>query len=212
MKNLSISYLHWAQEKINQRSKKERMFLLGFGAVIIWAFTQWLMVSPLQHRIAEVKKDELQLQEKLAREQRDITYLEEKLNKKGHVGQEKEYHQLQTLLNEHNQAITPFHKKMIAPERIPWVLEALLKNFSGLKLITRQVIPPKELYQSHEPVEPVYERYRIKMVFTGEYQQLYEFVRAMERLAYPLRWDSLDYKMLQFPQAEIALSVSMHVK
>jgi MSHA biogenesis protein MshJ len=117
---------------------------------------------------------------------------------------------LDNVLAEHNKKLSEFSKELMMPESVPFLLEKLLKDFSGLTLLNIETLAPIALVQEQNKNEahlPVLYRQAIRMTFSGEYQDLLAYVKKVEELPFPIWWQEVQYKITNFPQAQIELTV-----
>lgn len=107
---------------------------------------------------------------------------------------------------------------LVPPNKITELLRSLLLETNGLKLVSlnnepaKNITPqPVETDKKTEPSQSVvntslYE-HAATIKLSGNYQQLYQYLSALENSKWRLFWDQLHYKVTEYPTAEITLRV-----
>ncbi|MBN9286412.1 MAG: type II secretion system protein M [Gammaproteobacteria bacterium] len=201
---------YWLElkKKINARSHRERTLLLVTGIALIWVFMFSYIITPIGSQIDEAAEEKSNLEQQYHGTSQELKRLQNRLSGKVNSQTKDEYHQLESLLIEHNKTLSKFKEKLIAPEKVPFLLENILNDFLGLSLQRIETLPPQILgeHKSEEVVGLLY-RQPIKIILIGEYGDLLHYLKKIESLPYPIWWLTLDYKITQFPKAQISLTV-----
>jgi Tfp pilus assembly protein PilO len=187
------------EQQVNRRTARERMLIVLTGAVIIGLLMQWVLFFPQSSAITQLSQEESMLLSQLDATHHELLILQEKL-KKGTSNQSKEVQQLQQILVEHNQSLAQFRNQLMSGEKMPQLLERLTQDFAGLKLQNLETFIPKK--EDHDPY-----RHRIKMTLSGEYGQLVNYLKIIEKLPYPISYESLIYTTHNFSQADMVLTI-----
>ncbi len=197
------------KKQINVRSLRERVLLFVTGIVVIWSFMFNIFITPTSEHIADSSEELLNLEQQYQGTNHELALLQDKLKKQTLPIQSTEHQQLEAILKEHNKILSQYREKLMVPEQAPYLLEKLLKDFSGLVLLNIETLPPRQLGQEAGKNNSTAALYRqaIRLTFSGEYQDLLNYVRKIETLTYPIWWEDIEYKVTQFPQAQIILTV-----
>ncbi|MBI2792736.1 MAG: type II secretion system protein M [Gammaproteobacteria bacterium] len=203
---------YWALLKnyVNARSQRERVLLLVTGVVLIWSFMFNLYITPFSNTVADSSEELSNLEQQFEGTHHELLILQQRVKKQIPLETSAEFQQLNAILLEHNKQLDAYRNKLIAPEKVPYLLESMLNDFSGLTLVNIETLTPAKLLKESEEnndKSPSLYRQAIKMSFTGEYQDLLHYVKKIESLPYPLWWEALEFKITQFPQAQIVLTV-----
>lgn len=201
---------YWIElkKKINARSHRERTLLLVTGIALLWVLMFDHFIAPTSNQIDEAIEQKNNLEQQYYGTSQELNRLQNNSTVKSNIQKKDEYSQLEMLLEEHNKALSEFKEKLVAPEKVPYLLENILNDFQGLILLKMETLPPQALGYS-KGVESMGLLYRqpIKISFTGEYKDLLHYLKKIEALPYPIWWEALDYKITHFPQAQIELTV-----
>ncbi len=94
---------------------------------------------------------------------------------------------------------------ILSPHKTSKVLNDMLMANSKLVLIQLKNIPPKEtvLPQNNSKIF----EHGIVVKFSGDYFSTMHYLETLEKLKWKIFWDKLEYKVTQYPMAEITLSV-----
>lgn len=210
MQEKLVHYWTMLKNYVNARSQRERVLLLVTGVVLIWSFMFNLYITPYSNKVADSSEELANLEQQFEGTHHELLILQERVKKQNPIESSAEFQQLNAILLEHNKQLDTYRNKLISPEKVPFLLESMLKDFSGLTLVNIETLAPTKLLKESEEnndKSPSIYRQAIKMSFTGEYQDLLHYVKIIESLPYPLWWEALEFKITQFPQAQIVLTV-----
>jgi len=106
---------------------------------------------------------------------------------------------------------------LVRPEDMNVLLEGLLMRHSGLRLISLKTQAPQSVLREKEalkeidgkPVERAFDLYRhgVEIRLEGSYGQLQAYLAQLEKLPQRLLWGRLSYRVIDFPRAEMTLTV-----
>lgn len=173
--------------KIEQLSKREKILLLSTGIVAVLLLGFSFMVEPLS-------KEKALSHQLLANALSEQTLLVKQLKKI--AKSEKE-----TL-----QALTAQKINTVAKDKqSALLLERLLLQPQGLELISLESVMSKS--QKEKMLAPL-ESYQIYLI--GEYPVMLKYIAELQTLPFSIRFEDFKYKIKQFPQADIYLTVSRY--
>jgi MSHA biogenesis protein MshJ len=95
--------------------------------------------------------------------------------------------------------------QLISPQKINEVLEDLLTTRYRLILLELKNLPPKAVALSQNNLR-IFE-HGIIIKFQGDYFSTMSYLQAIEKLGWRIFWDKLEYKVIQYPKAEITLQI-----
>lgn len=101
-------------------------------------------------------------------------------------------------------------QSFISPNLMSGILQELLQSSEGLRLLSLETLPVATLNAdsvTHTPPDKGAEVYRhtLRIKLQGSYFDALGYLRQLERQ--PLFWDSIDYRVIGHPRAEITLEV-----
>jgi len=105
--------------------------------------------------------------------------------------------------------------KLVPPTKITELLRNLLLQTHGLKLVALNNEPVENISFAEEDSKPSPEnsvktrlyKHSTTLKLSGNYQQLYQYLSALENSKWGLYWDQLHYHVTEYPQAEITIRV-----
>jgi MSHA biogenesis protein MshJ len=106
---------------------------------------------------------------------------------------------------------------LVRPEDMNGLLERLLVRHAGLRLVSLKTLPPQSVLREKEvagttdgkPVERAFDLYRhgVEIRLEGSYGQLQAYLAQLEKLPQRLLWGQLNYRVIEYPRAEMTLTV-----
>jgi len=107
---------------------------------------------------------------------------------------------------------------LIAPEKMADVMQSVLSDYKGLKLISARNLPvepllindkreKKQKTKHSEPQQAVIFAHGFEMVLSGSYFQTLEFLQRLEQMR-GFYWQKLDYQVEKYPNAKITLHLN----
>lgn len=195
------------QSIVNMRTIRERVLLLVTGGVFVIALMQSMFISSLNEQIAMKKEEKTNLQQQYEATHAQLLTLQSGSKNVDNIEKPKAQQQLEELLIKKNESLLKFKNRIIPPTRIPYLLESMLRDLSDLKLVSLETIE-KIPFNADKDSSVLY-KHRVKITFTGEYQNMLRYLKKVEKLPFPIGWESLEYKVTRFPQAQIILIVYM---
>lgn len=204
----AMKSLETAQVVINSRTQRERVLLLITGSALITSIIYSLLISPVSDQIASIQEEKSNLVQQYEATHNQLLILQGG-SKSGAVKSSAQQ-QLEELLVKKNESLLQFQNKIIPPTRIPYLLESMLRDLSNLKLVSMETLErvPFNSNAGQSESSALY-KHRVKITFTGEYQNLLRYLKRVEKLPFPIGWESLEYRITRFPQAQIVLVVYM---
>lgn len=206
-----INYIH-------SLTVRERILLTGVICTLIYLVADSFILSKQE----QTYKQQLAQLQQLNQLQQDndlaIVEISAQLSK-----QNKEQQQLkqnitltQQQLLQQDQLLTDYLQKLVPPTQITTLLRSLLlEQGDGLHLISLNNEPVESISlneltnteKTSENDDAVLYQHAATVKLVGTYQQLYQYITMLEQSPWQLFWDQLDYKVTQYPHAEIVLRV-----
>ena len=106
--------------------------------------------------------------------------------------------------------------RLAAPERMPRLLEDLLKRDSGLELLSIRTMEPENLFQpaaatveapAAPPAQPGVYRHGLQVSVRGKYADLAAYARKIETLPWKLYWGNLSLQVERYPQSTMSFTL-----
>jgi len=106
--------------------------------------------------------------------------------------------------------------KLVPPTKITELLRNLLLQTHGLKLVSLNNEPVETISFAEEDapksdpknnIKTLLYKHSTTLKLSGNYQQLYQYLSALESSEWGLYWNELHYEVIDYPQAEITIRV-----
>lgn len=149
--------------------------------------------------------------------QAQVVNLQQQLNIDPDVGRKAELAALNAERDKLDEQIRQFGTVLVRPEEMNALLEHLLERHSGLRLVSLKTLPPRSVLAEKETgkggdgkaMERGFDLYRhgVEIRLAGGYAQLQAYLAQLEKLPQRLLWGGLSYRVIDYPQAEMTLTV-----
>lgn len=108
---------------------------------------------------------------------------------------------------------------LVRPEQMNGVLERLLARHAGLRLVSLKTLAPASVLKTPaseggkgggDKLETrVFDLYRhgVEIRLEGTYGELQSYQEQLERMPQRLLWERIDYRVIDYPRAQMTLSV-----
>ena len=204
-------------ERIDSMSLRERGLLLGALVFVIYSAWNALFMGPLtvHHNLVQGQLKQLRSATTLLSQQ------SEDISKRQMQDPDAETHTklvgLRTEIAALDERIKARTQGLIDPASMSKMLEDVLKNEPGLKLLSVQSLPASplldaEVHDAGKPAQPnagvpgIY-RHGMTLVFEGSYMDALHYLRTLEALPWHLYWDNVAFKISQYPHAQFSITV-----
>jgi MSHA biogenesis protein MshJ len=197
MNELMIKYER-AIEKLSLRMRIVVLAVAAAVALVLWYSLFWSRTTAnsaiLKQSVATTNKSVVNLQLQLTNLQKVQNDLEK---------------QLATQLTNGNKAkmtaAESLEKTNVSPNEMARVLQDLLTTRQGLTLMQLETLPVRENLTLGAPTK-LFE-YGISIKFQGDFFSTMEYLQSIEKLHWLIFWDKLDYKVTNYPLAEINIQL-----
>ena len=211
--------LRQSWNRLNQRyaalSRRERALvaLAVVLAPLLIGFT--LFVDPQRARLKAMENTLATDGATLIRLQAEASNLQQQLAIDPDAGRKADLAALQAERDRLDEQLRQFSSVLVRPEDMNGLLERLLTRHAGLRLLSlktlapRSVLPAAEGKEGGQPAERCFDLYRhgVEIRLEGNYGQLQAYLAQLEQLQQKLLWGKLDYRVVDYPRAELTLVV-----
>ncbi len=202
---------------LNALSLRERIMALAVIIAIIYAAFDGLVFQKQNMHYQQLQTQQQDFSEQQLALSTELLESAEKVaeDKRGSNALKQEISIVQKRLEDTEKQLDSVFNKLVPPTKITELLRSLLLKTNGLKLVSLNNEPVKKINlnegkdngeESSESESLLYEHATI-IKLTGSYQQLYQYLLALEQSDWGLFWDKMHYTVTDYPQAEISLRV-----
>jgi MSHA biogenesis protein MshJ len=198
--------------RINALSARERLMTLGAVLVVLYTLWDQLLMQPLERErrtlAAQLTENQAAATELATRSEILLAAQQSDPD----ATRRAEAARLVQAIGELDRRLAAEAATLIAPTRMAEVLETLLLREPGLKLVAARSLPPVALDAEHadQPTSAQQTglfRHGLTLEFEGDFAATLAYLRAIEALPWRLSWQSVDYRVQDWPRARIALTV-----
>lgn len=197
------------ERSINARNRRERLLLGGAGVVVLLLIWDVVVRVPVADRIAQAEERIMQLEQETQALESTVPDIERQLQQAG--GGDETLASLREQIRRIDAALAERTTRVISPQQMVAVLRDMLADTPGLSLKALRN-PGSEPVISEAQDEsgevPRVFRHRIELVLRGDYFALQQYLQRLEGLDWQFQWDGLALETIDYPKAEVTLSIS----
>lgn len=218
-----MKLLSQLSEKIDALSLRERAIILL--AVLAAMYSVWdaVLMRPLQLKQISAKNS---IQEKNADVVLATAELQAALRQSKddpNAENRKRLNELKKTMSSIEVELQQITSHMVAPENMAKVLETVLNNTSGLRLLGLAGLGSSPLVASDkEQIEYSREspgkqldnssidtafKHGFRLTFSGDYFSTLRYLEKLEKLGWKFYWDSIEYNVDEYPNATTTISI-----
>lgn len=211
------------QEKIDTRNLRERgLIFLCVMAVVVLLWNLLLQSSiDSKQKIVEAQLNDTKVQRQTLENQ--VTGIALALASDPNLEQKNHIAQLNATIADLDIQLGSLSRGLISADDLPRILQEMLATTSSLSLVRVQTLPVQELQlmatearadlstadkstADNKASAGIY-KHSVVLRISGSYFQLVEFLRALEASEWHFYWEQLDYRVDNYPDADILLRV-----
>lgn len=200
---------------LSARHPRERVVLLcaGLGIVVmLWlALVHDVITAAKENELRAIASVNSQIQEEQKR-QADIraTYTTDPNNFA--LSRQRE---LREAMETATARLNQLYGELITPQQMSQVLTAILQRETALQFVSLSNSPSEPLLTgAADPADAASPsadtqvfKHGLTMVFEGNFLETVQYLRSLERLDGSFFWDSLEFELLEYPNARIRLDI-----
>lgn len=208
---------YWVRlnERYASLTTRERQLVaaaLVLGPVLIG---NALFVDPLRARLAGMENTIATESASAAQLQAEAANLQQQLAIDPDAGRKAELAALNGERDKLDERLRQLGSALVRPDEMNALLEGLLARHPGLRLLSLKTQAPQSVLQRGEGVkegetaERTFDLYRhgVEIRLEGKYGQLQAYLAQLEKLPQHLLWGQLSYRVIDYPRAELTLTV-----
>lgn len=195
-------------------SRRERLLISVTLAVLLVALVFLLAIEPLMKKEARLDSQLSQSDIQLKAKQSELIAYAKALDTDPSEPLREELAQLEQQDQQTTALLKERSVNLVTPEEMANLLEAVLADGHPIKLIKLTSLPIETLEMAKEEPEsaetvssaPVY-KHGFEMVMQGRYVDIYSYLQHLESVSEAFFWDSLEYQVEKYPDAQATLKV-----
>lgn len=220
--SLKLDYLISLQEKIDARVMRERALILLTACALIFMLWNFAVQASIDKKTQEVRDNLAALAIQRTTLQTTIAATTQSLLNDPDKQKKEQVEQLQADIKGVETQLQSVSQNLIKAEHLPQALQEVLQKTQQLTLLEVKTLPAQELQfvevkakadaqntqsvASEESRAGVYQ-HAVELRVSGNYSQILQLLIALEHLPWRFYWQSLDYHVDHYPNAEVILRV-----
>jgi MSHA biogenesis protein MshJ len=198
---------------VDERSLRERVFVAGAVALVVWAVWSvalWDGIAARRAALTErIESAQGELDALAGREDAARAALAADPDAPHRAERERLADEVARL----DARMAERSRQLIAPAEMVSTLREILARQEGLSLARFELLPPASALPEIEEApraarRPRLYRHAVEMEWVGGYMETLRYLRAVERLGWTLYWETLDYRVTRHPEAHVTLRLS----
>jgi MSHA biogenesis protein MshJ len=196
--------LNKIQERFESLTSREKTIVITTLLVALWGCWDSLFFERMELKHKALKQELANINTQADSQREMASMLEKTANTDPNAENQIQLAELKNQYSRLKDQVMLGDKKFVPPKLMAKALNDILKQNQKLKLIKLESLPPTTLLDAKQQHQPVY-KHGLMITFTGNYADTVNYFDALEALPWAIVWESLDYKVKNYPMAEITL-------
>jgi MSHA biogenesis protein MshJ len=196
--------LNKIQERFESLTSREKTIVITTLLVALWGCWDSLFFERMELKHKALKQELANINTQADSQREMASMLEKTSNIDPNAENQIKLAELKNQYSRLQDQVMLGDKKFVPPKLMAKALNDILKQNQKLKLIKLESLPPTTLLDAKQQHQPVY-KHGLVITFTGNYADTVNYFDALEALPWAIVWESLDYKVKNYPMAEITL-------
>jgi MSHA biogenesis protein MshJ len=212
-----LDKLRLIQEKIDARILRERALICVSLLALLFMVWDFLVLAPMHKKLVEKETAVKAMQSQQTALQTQLATIQMALLNDPNQQKNQQIQQLQSDVSIADEKLQNASQNIIRADMLPQVMQDVLAKTAQLSLLKVDTLPVTELNtaiakssnpsaaDANVPVG-VY-KHPVELTFVGDFAQVLNLLLALESLPWKFYWQSLDYRVAQYPNAKVILRV-----
>lgn len=188
----------------NLLSRNLRILICVLVCIVVFVFWNTVIRVPQRQRIQGLQQEIVTIRKTLLRLQVQASEFLTGKQAGGKVSGSAS--QIQSTIQALTKQLEQVNKVVLSVKNMAAVLQELLKENKGLRLLSVKNLPSQVVVQGGGGVTSIYQN-RVEIIFEGDYFNTLRFLRHIEQLRWPTFFDSLDYMTEKYPIAKVTIQL-----
>ncbi|MFC0445920.1 hypothetical protein ACFOD1_01580 [Pseudidiomarina halophila] len=194
------------QLKFNELPLGRRRFWFVLTLAFILYLGVWIVLLPSWQNYQTEQSKLAQQQTRVGLLQQQLQAIDIRLSGDPQAPLRQKLSDLQARLNELNQRLQAETNYVSATDNRE-LLKALLGNAGALEVQSAQALPAERVYGDGEATAGAIYKHRLQLVFSGNYNEIYNYFQRLEQLPWSFYWQRMDYEVREHPTADVLLEI-----
>lgn len=195
-------------EKYQHITLREQLLVLLCGLVAVVLFTYTLLIGPVIESANKLDKSANIISKEITGLSEQVSQLSVKLEADPDAPINARVQALQEQIQKINQQLAEQTKNLVPANKMAGVLESVLADSKGLRLVELQSIAPVAiLMDDKENQQTGLYRHGVALEFEGSYFDIQGYLTKLESLPWQFYWKKFDYLVAEYPTATVKLEI-----
>ncbi|HAQ50561.1 MAG TPA: hypothetical protein DCR13_03320 [Gammaproteobacteria bacterium] len=204
------------QYNIDSLTLRERILLQAIIIMIIMTLFNTLLIEEISNLEGSIQEDLDQIERKTYDTQQQIIQDTQVLQEKKQIfiGEKEYFTKLTQKIISNNEQLEIKFDRLVPPDKMINLLRNLLVETDGLSIVSINNEAVEEIsidrFNENELVQEdkiILYGHSATIQLSGTYQQIYNYLLAIENTQWDIFWNSLQYNVISYPIAEVTLRV-----
>ena len=203
---MQIAIPNKLQERYDSLTTREKIIVAVALLAALWSIWDSFLYQPFASKQKSLQQQLLGINTQLESQQRILAELERSGNNDPNVDKQLKLNELKAQYSRLQEQVMLGSKKFVPPQLMATALSDMLKQNQQLKLVKLETLPPTTLLEAKQQRQPIY-KHGLEITFAGNYSETVNYLETLEDLPWAIIWDRLDYKVKNYPMAEVTIRV-----
>lgn len=213
MSEVSQAPLENIQRSFEALSQREKLMILVAGLAVIILLGFVLFIEPMINNIAKNDIDSQRMQLELASLESSQLLLEEELRKDPNIALRSRLDTLAQDVESLDEYLASQTRDLVPADKMPELLERILRQSAKLKLVELKSIPPKQLLaaEKNSTKDSVSGsnlfQHGVQLRLEGSYFDIQQYLADVEDMPWRFYWKSFKYSVEAYPTAQVQIEL-----
>jgi len=203
--------------KVDGMSLRERALIFAAAAFLVVSLIDSFFLNPLLQQQKKLSAQVVQQQEKMKEIQAQLAALLQAKQADATSPQRERIRQLRQQIADGDIYLQGRRDKLVPPERMPALLEQMLKRNGRLQLVAMNTLPVTPFIEqaadatiAQAPLagqERQMYKHGVQITVRGSYADLLQYLTALEKLPTRMFWGMAKMNVVQHPSVELTLTL-----
>lgn len=208
-------------DRVDAMSLRERALIFLAIAIVLIVLVNTVLIDPLLTRHKKLQQEITQTQEKTSAMLTQIQTLVKTWNVDPDIALRSRLAQLREQSDQTGKTLEDIQSGLVSPQRMPTLLEDILRHNRSLHLVALKTLPVKVLgepdttvageaakpAQAQKPTTPesVVYKHGVEITLEGSYLDLLHYLTEIEALPWHVFWGKADVDVEKYPKVTLTL-------
>lgn len=199
------------QARFTTLQTREKLAILFAGLFIILYLGYLFIVEPMQIQASKQHQANMQTWQKIAQNKTQLAMLEQALSNDYTKELRSEIVRAKNELIITDEKLSQFSKGFVSAERVPNMLQQLLKESSEVKVVSFKVLEPKGIVVTkvgENEAKTLFFEHQMVLILQGQYFNLQQYLASLKQNKEKLLIQRFDYQVEDYPQAQLIIQIA----